>query len=292
MPSGKLGRCSHRGEDCAGPRGGPGSGTDWVRRAGATSGYGRTPAFSAARSCAPRGAAPSRGKDPQRRRRPKPHRRTVCAPGRPVLGGVYHPARLHVLAGCRRATGTVRVVRHEEDGDLHVLVDLDPASRRLIAGGRSEEGALTVEFMPRDGGHLPEPRTGSQITLTGAWVFDSQHGWNELHPVWTVRLGGGATHSSGPQFGGSPPGVGSSEANGTCHTARGAVCSGYGPRSQTQRRRRVPSSHGPTSGSSTGHTTCSTFSSHTEAQSYYDTHKSTARRLDGDGDGQACESLP
>jgi hypothetical protein len=82
-------------------------------------------------------------------------------------------------------------VRHEEDGDLHVLVDLDASSRRLIANGRSETGALTVEFMPRDGGHLPEPSPGARIALTGAWVFDSQHDWNELHPVWTSRVSGG-----------------------------------------------------------------------------------------------------
>jgi hypothetical protein len=202
---------------------------------------------------------------------------------------------LHVLAKCRSATGTVRVVRHEEDGDLHVLVDLDPSSARLIANGRSETGALTVEFMPRDGGHLPEPVAGSRIALTGAWVFDAQHGWNELHPIWTVRLSGGSTHSSGPQYGGSPPGVGSSEANGTCHTPSGAACVGYGSTSAASpRRHRAPTSSAPSTSSSDAgnHATCSTFSSHAEAQSYYQAHKSTAGHLDRDGDGEACESLP
>ena len=35
------------------------------------------------------------------------------------LDGIYHPSRLQVLDSCRRAEGTVALVRHEEDGDLH-----------------------------------------------------------------------------------------------------------------------------------------------------------------------------
>lgn len=50
-----------------------------------------------------------------------------------------------------------------------------------------------------------------------------------------------------------------------------------------------PSSSSPSPG---GHVTCSTFSSHAQAQSYFQAHQDTAGNLDRDGDGQACESLP
>jgi len=50
-----------------------------------------------------------------------------------------------------------------------------------------------------------------------------------------------------------------------------------------------PSSSSPNPG---GHVTCSDFSSHAQAQSYFQAHQDTAGNLDRDGNGQACESLP
>src|SRR5260370_1553842 len=44
---------------------------------------------------------------------------------------VYNPSRLEVLAACLRVTGRVEAVRHEADGDLHILLALDPAYRHL-----------------------------------------------------------------------------------------------------------------------------------------------------------------
>src|SRR5947209_14963345 len=137
------------------------------------------------------------------------HRPSCHAPG-DVLAGVYHPSRLRVLAACQSVSGTVLAVSHEQDGDLHIRLDTHGALTNSV--NRADEGgALVVEFMARDGGHLRAPAGGDSIRLTGAWVFDAQHGWDELHPVWSERLNG-VTYRSGPQYGGSPAGVGSSEA--------------------------------------------------------------------------------
>lgn len=153
-----------------------------------------------------------------------------CPSVRRTLSGVYHPSRLRVLDHCRRALGTVDRVRHEQDGDLHVDVALSYDYRSLLDAENvtAQRGDLVVEFMARDGGHLPEPHVGQQIALTGAWVDDTLHGWNELHPVWSVSLNGGATHVSGPQFGGSPSGDRSYDAAADCRTQTGARCRGYG----------------------------------------------------------------
>jgi hypothetical protein len=86
--------------------------------------------------------------------------------------------------------------------------------------GSEQDGDLLVEFMPRDGGHLPALAVGDHISLTGAWVLDADHGWNELHPVWSETLSG-ITYRSGPQYGGSPADVGSSAAAADC-TSNGA----------------------------------------------------------------------
>jgi hypothetical protein len=147
-----------------------------------------------------------------------------------VLRGVYHPSRLEVRDPCRPAVGTVAFVKHEEDGDLHIDVALDAAYRGLLDSQNEMEqhGDLVVEFMARDGGHLPEPNVGDRISLRGAWVDDLQHGWNELHPVWSVALNGARTQVSGPQFGGSQEDDRSYDAAGDCRTLAGTPCKGYG----------------------------------------------------------------
>jgi hypothetical protein len=182
------------------------------------------------------------------------HQAGVCPSRSRVLAGVYHPSRLRVLSACRRARGTVAFVRHEPDGDLHIDVALDSQYRYLLAPANNvqQHGDLVVEFMARDGGHLPEPHDGDRISLTGAWVDDTQHSWNELHPVWAVSLNGGPTRTSGPQFGGSPPGDRSYDAAGDCRTSSGVSCVGYGVRStgDSQRPPSGQTTHG--GGGSTG----------------------------------------
>ena len=60
---------------------------------------------------------------------------------------VYHPSRLAVQAACIRVTGTVEAIRHEADGDLHILLALDSAYVHLLrpANQGEELGDLVVE---------------------------------------------------------------------------------------------------------------------------------------------------
>jgi hypothetical protein len=122
-------------------------------------------------------------------------------------------------------SGTVVGLSHEVDGDLHIAFDTHGALTNAV-NASAEHGNLVVEFMPRDGGHLPAPRVGEHVSLTGAWVLDANHGWNELHPVWSEAVAG-ITYRSGPQYGGSPAGADSRQAAEDC-TSDGARCRGYG----------------------------------------------------------------
>lgn len=81
--------------------------------------------------------------------------------------------------------------------------------------------------MPRDGGHLPKPAVGDRVTFVGAWVTDTEHGWNEIHPVWREILNGGV-FTSGPKNGGSPAADRSKNAAADCRD-HGHLCTGYGP---------------------------------------------------------------
>lgn len=186
-----------------------------------------------------------------------------CPPPASVLDGVYHPDRLIVLGGCQRVTGTVEVVRHEQDGDVHYDVRVDASYRRLLNAGNQadQHGWLVVELMPRDGGHLPEPSAGDRVALIGAWVDDTAHSWHEIHPVWYESINGGPAHRSGPRFGGSPSSDRSFDAAEDCRTPSGARCRGYGP-----------SLPAPSASAPSGHASCRLTASYNSTYHDYDVY--------------------
>jgi hypothetical protein len=113
-------------------------------------------------------------------------------------------------------SGKVTEVRPEEDGDSHVYLALDgPPSTSL------KLSSLLLEIVPADkpgctpgkpprppsgsydygictGANEADPAVGSHVTVTGPYVFDHNHGWNEIHPVWHI-----STATSAPA-GGEP----------------------------------------------------------------------------------------
>jgi hypothetical protein len=218
----------------------------------------------------------------------------VCPPPTKTLAGVYHPDRLVVLNPCQKASGVIQDVRDEEDGDLHILVLLDRPYRRLLNAGNynQQHGWLVVEFTARDAGHLPEPTSGARITIWGAWVLDTDHGWREIHPVYKMQLAG-RTYTSGPRFGGSPASVGSNSAAETCRTHTGNRCPGYGHVSNGGNT--STGGGGGGSGCEPGYSPCLPIVSDLNCSDIPDSKKpihvtgSDPYNLDADGDGLGCE---
>lgn len=124
---------------------------------------------------------------------------------------MYHPSRLHVIQPCLTVTDTVADVRHEDHGDFHINIDLDPQFADLINDRNvsGEHGALVVEIVPADEagctvGEAPRPASGTydygpctgadetapaigaHVAVTGPYVLDSAHRWMEIHPAWTI----------------------------------------------------------------------------------------------------------
>jgi hypothetical protein len=156
---------------------------------------------------------------------------TVCPPAAAVFNGVYHQARFKLLNPCKTARGVIRFIKPEDDGDLHMRLELDAGQENLLNQKNVErqDGKLVLELMPRDAGHIPRPQVGWRVTVTGAWVTDGKqpnHGWNEIHPVFRLRHAG-KTYRSGPQFGGDPDSARSSNALALCKTEANAPCPGY-----------------------------------------------------------------
>lgn len=112
-----------------------------------------------------------------------------CATG-DALQGVHAPFRLHVLDPCVTVTGTVRDISRSGDGDMTFRLELSGEDRRLLNEGNERHfaGALQVEIVPLDRVQVPVPKVGDRVRVTGAWVFDAGHGWNEIHPVFRLEI--------------------------------------------------------------------------------------------------------
>jgi hypothetical protein len=175
---------------------------------------------------------------------PRPDHASLCPPRSRTLAGVYQPNRLRVLDPCRRVTGTVEATIAEDDGDVHLGIDLDtPYRGMLMPGNRTEQsGNLVVELMPRDHGHLTQPSTGDRLVIVGAYVDDTNHSWAEIHPVFGLARNGGPLERSGPRYGGSPASASAETALATCRTSTRRRCVGYGGVTAPPHRAAKPSS--------------------------------------------------
>jgi hypothetical protein len=156
---------------------------------------------------------------------------SMCPPPEQALEGVPDPDRLLVLDPCKTVTGQVdasRIPQYlSDDGDIHHQVTPRPQEDQDLLTDQQETPAnLVVETMPRDAGHLPVLPVGRDLTLVGAWVYDTGHAWTELHPVYGVCVEGGSCYQSGPQFGGTPR-ESTTNLREECRTETGQFCPGY-----------------------------------------------------------------
>lgn len=113
--------------------------------------------------------------------------------------------RLQIIQDCITVTGTIMHAKAEPDGDYHITVDLDVPFRNLLnARNQSgQHGFLVVEpvcenpVTQRDtkkegvclGFHqtvFMKDMIGKHVEITGAYVTDMEHGWNEIHPVTAI----------------------------------------------------------------------------------------------------------
>ncbi len=114
---------------------------------------------------------------------------------------VYHPLRLRILQSCIRVSGVVRAIRTENDGDLHLQLEVDPAYEALLEPANSlEHGDLVIEpvcvrlpiqpdalaiCVADDHPLASLPTIGQHVWMEGRYVLDLEHGsWAELHPLY------------------------------------------------------------------------------------------------------------
>ena len=115
---------------------------------------------------------------------------------------VYQPERLKVIEPCTAVEGRVATVHRAADGDLHIGLDPDQKSvlnlinvvharRELIveavcdhATTKKEPAAACQGFTST----VKSPAVGDRLRVIGAYVKDTENGWNEVHPVTRLEV--------------------------------------------------------------------------------------------------------
>jgi hypothetical protein len=156
----------------------------------------------------------------------------ACPPEDRTLEGVWGgSSRLILHDPCRRmVANVVQIEGPNADGDMDIWISPDPGYTALVGSPQNIEngrryrfgGSFSIEPGPRDGRttdpdtgeegppHLPLPDVGDKVDVWGAYVFDSSHGYYEIHPVFSISISsdGGNTwdgpYTSGPRYGGAP----------------------------------------------------------------------------------------
>ena len=118
---------------------------------------------------------------------------------------VYHNYRFTIHTPCMAATGVIDGTPYSEaDGDYHIRVKLDSAYTYMLNSMNisSEYGDLIVEpicvaaisqsdaVAPCQGltNTVYLPNAGEHVKVTGPYVTDNDHGWNEIHPVTSIEI--------------------------------------------------------------------------------------------------------
>jgi len=116
------------------------------------------------------------------------------------MDGAWGPSRLRVIDLCQQASGTVTFVEKWSDGDWNIYVDLDPSSEGLVSNEsikklrewpQARGGAQMLwEIIPDDQPELPPPSEGQRVNVVGAYVYDRNWGYREIHPIYQETIDG------------------------------------------------------------------------------------------------------
>jgi cellulose synthase/poly-beta-1,6-N-acetylglucosamine synthase-like glycosyltransferase len=117
---------------------------------------------------------------------------------------VWNPPRLKVYQSCITATGTIAKIKAEDDGDTHMLLDLDEGQENLLNEGNmmDKKGYLVIEvicvnevtdkkakgFCDGYTNKVTIPNKGDHVRVTGSYVLDTHNDWMEIHPVSKIEV--------------------------------------------------------------------------------------------------------
>jgi hypothetical protein len=116
---------------------------------------------------------------------------------------VYDPERLEILEEKLWVVGTINSIEKSFDGDIHIRLELDtlfhkPENYLAYRNYIKQKGCLVVEIVCGHNTIFPIcfdyknnidiPKKGDKVLVSGSFVFDKRHRWNEIHPVYSIEL--------------------------------------------------------------------------------------------------------
>ena len=115
---------------------------------------------------------------------------------------VFLPTRLHIVDPCITATGVIKSIHVENDGDFHIKLLADNSSLINQANIKFENGDLVLEAICQNPVSRSEvgsacdnfnhpalsiPPVGSHVKVTGSYVLDTRNNnWAEIHPITSI----------------------------------------------------------------------------------------------------------
>ncbi len=103
-----------------------------------------------------------------------------------VLPPVYHPHRLKPLQPMVERTGVVASVQYAQDGDAHLNLRLSNGKllvAEIVCVRKPKRPKAAIGACQGYTNHILVPKVGQRVQVRGPLVWDTAHGWQEIHPV-------------------------------------------------------------------------------------------------------------
>lgn len=129
---------------------------------------------------------------------------SLCKDPNNISSHVYNPARLQTVKECVTVSGIVDKVIAEYDGDYHIWFHVDPQYVNLLNSANNDylQGDLLAEIIcatsvsqqdavlacQNYSNQIQIPSMDQNITVAGPYVLDNNHGWMEVHPVYSLII--------------------------------------------------------------------------------------------------------
>ncbi len=117
---------------------------------------------------------------------------------------VYNSSRFTVHNQCTYAIGYIQEIYAEPDGDYHIRLKLEPDFKYMMnALNISSTGSdlvgeiICANNITQSDAVAPchnytssvyVPNVGEHVKITGSYVTDNVHGWNEIHPITSIEI--------------------------------------------------------------------------------------------------------
>ena len=111
---------------------------------------------------------------------------------------IYNESRLRVLKDSITLIGVITHIHPEIDGDYHLRLKIKETGLLVKRNFTKQDGCLVLEIVCGKGsvfticnGYkncVPLPKVGDLVEVSGQYVLDKTHRWNEIHPVLEMNV--------------------------------------------------------------------------------------------------------